>query len=468
MRLFGVLFLQTVAFLLVHVEEGKGKENGDCAEAGEDGHRSLVGGIDTVHLTDPHGHEGEADVLNVEDDGEGRSEQLHGNDLGHAGPHGRGHKGKGHTENEHENDGKPAVGEDVEHEGEVHGGEHHRADEHEGGTFTHLVIDNAEKGRKDDRAEGEQTGNQAGIFFGYAIVGDHQLGGELQEGEYATIEEKAEEGDEPETGIGEDFSEIGELETLVFGFFGGRLSVYCCDRGIQTAIHHIVDQETEETGDEQGGSYDHGELKPEISGFGQRKVQTQCGSGAETGECYLHTHGQGHLVAGEPLGDGFRNGDTGDFTAHAEDGEAQASHCGRHGKVERTEAEHGSVEIGGDGHVFDEYAYDHECRTEHAGEANTQFVENDAAEEEHQEEHIDEAVATGEETIVVGAPSEATLCSGSCEDFLERREKVRDIVAHHHGEGHNDEGSPTSRCGIVELLCDGFCNVHCCEREELG
>ena len=83
------------------------------------------------------------------------------------------------------------------------------------------------------------------------------------------------------------------------------------------------------------------------------------------------------------------------------------------------------MEIGGDGHVFDEYAYDHECGTEHAGEANTQFVENDAAEEEHQEEHIDEAVATGEETIVVGAPSETTLCGGSCEDFLERTREDR-------------------------------------------
>ena len=126
MRLFGVLSLQTVAFLLVHVEEGKGEENGDRAEAGEDGHRGLVGGVDTVHLTDPHGHEGEADVLNVEDDGEGRSEQLHGNDLGHAGPHGRGHKSEGNTEDEHENDGEPAEGEDAEHEGEVHCGEHHR------------------------------------------------------------------------------------------------------------------------------------------------------------------------------------------------------------------------------------------------------------------------------------------------------------------------------------------------------
>ena len=126
------------------------------------------------------------------------------------------------------------------------------------------------------------------------------------------------------------------------------------------------------------------------------------------------------------------------------------------------------MEIGGDGHVFDEYAYDHECGAEYAGEANTQFVENDAAEEEHQEEHIDEAVATGEETIIAGAPSETAFRGGSCEDFLERGEQIRDIVAHHHGEGHNDEGCPTSRCGIVELLHDGFCNVHCCEREGLG
>ena len=467
MRLFGVLFLQTVAFLLVHVEEGKGKENGDCAEAGEDGHRGLVGGIDTVHLTDPHGHEGEADVLNVEDDGEGRSEQLHGNDLGHAGPHGRGHKGKGHTENEHENDGKPAVGEDVEHEGEVHGGEHHRADEHEGGTFTHLVIDNAEKGRKDDRAEGEQTGNQAGIFFGYAIVGDHQLGGELQEGEYATIEEETEEGDEPETGIGEDSSEIGELEALVFGFFRGGLAGYGCDRGVQTAIHHVVDQETEETGDEEGGSDEDGELKAEISGFGQRKVQTQCGSSTQTCEGYLHPHGQSQLVAGEPLGDGLRNGDTRDFTAHSEDGEAQASDSSRHGKVERADAEDGAVEVGGDGHVFDEYTDHHQRGAEHAGEADAEFVEDDTAEEEHQEENIDEAVAAGEETVVVGRPTEAALCDGGGENALKRREKIGDIVAHHHGEGHNEEGCPTSRCGIVELLCDGLCYVHCRERGEM-
>ena len=467
-RLFGVLSLQTVAFLLVHVEEGKGEENGDRAEAGEDGHRGLVGGVDTVHLTDPHGNEREADVLNVEDDGEGRSEQLHGNDLGHAGPHGRGHKGEGNTEDEHENDGEPAEGEDAEHEGEVHCGEHHRADEHKGGTFADLVIDNTEKGREDDRSEGKYTGNHAGIVLGHVIIGDHQLSGELQEGEHAAVEEQAEQGDEPETGIGEDFSEIGELETLVFGCFGGRLSDYCSDRGIQTAIHHIVDQETEETGDEQGGSYDHGELNAQRGGFRHGEVGTEGSGGAETGERYLHTHGQGHLVAGEPLGDGFRNGDTGDFTAHAEDGEAQASDSSRHGKVERADAEDGAVEVGGNGHVFDEDTNHHQRGAEHAGEADAEFVEDDTAEEEHQEENIDEAVAAGEETIVVGRPTEAALRGGSCEDFLERREKVRDIVAHHHGEGHNDEGSPTSRCGIVELLCDGFCNVHCCEREELG
>ena len=61
---------------------------------------------------------------------------------------------------------------------------------------------------------------------------------------------------------------------------------------------------------------------PREVAFASGEVGTECGGGAETGERYLHTHGQGQLVAGEPLGDGFRNGDTGDFTAHAEDGEA--------------------------------------------------------------------------------------------------------------------------------------------------
>ena len=72
------------------------------------------------------------------------------------------------------------------------GGEHHRADEHEGGTFADLVIDNTEKGREDDRSEGEQTGNHAGIVLGHVIIGDHQLSGELQEGEHAAVEEQAE------------------------------------------------------------------------------------------------------------------------------------------------------------------------------------------------------------------------------------------------------------------------------------
>ena len=172
-------------------------------------------------------------------------------------------------------------------------------------------------------------------------------------------------------------------------------------------------------------------------------------------------------MAGEPLGDGLGNGDTRDLTAHSEDGEAQASDSSRHGKVERADAEDGAVEVGGDGYVFDEYTDHHQRGAEHAGEADAEFVEDDTAEEEHQEENIDEAVAAGEETVVVGRPTESALCDGGGENALKRREKIGDIVAHHHGEGHNEEGCPTSRCGIVELLCDGLCYVHCRERGEM-
>ena len=56
--------------------------------------------------------------------------------------------------------------------------------------------------------------------------------------------------------------------------------------------------------------------------------------------------------------------------------------------MERADAEDGAVEVGGDGYVFDEYTDHHQRGAEHAGEADAEFVEDDTAEEEHQEENI--------------------------------------------------------------------------------
>ena len=132
-------------------------------------------------------------------------------------------------------------------EDKMHGGEHDRADEHQGSAFAHFVVYRPKKGREENSAKGYHTGQKSSPLGRYAIVGNHQFGGELKEGEYATVKQKTQQGDEPKAGIGEDLFQIFEVETLVFSVFFFT-ALYRC---FKFTIHHGVNKEGQQADNQQ-------------------------------------------------------------------------------------------------------------------------------------------------------------------------------------------------------------------------
>ena len=221
-------FFEAVVLDAVFAQEHDGEDDGAQAEEGEDAHgdgvviagdAALRVGLCGKVVDDPPdegGHEGEPDVLYVEDERIGRAELFHGDDFRNGGPQGAGHEGKGDAQNDHHDDGEPPDLEQGQGEEHVDHRQEHRADNHERGAAADAVVECAEEGREEDGAEGQHGGDEPGQAFGHGILVDHQLGGKLDEGEHAGVEHETEQRDEPEALAGEDDAEVFQLEALFF------------------------------------------------------------------------------------------------------------------------------------------------------------------------------------------------------------------------------------------------------------
>ena len=112
-------------------------------------------------------------------------------------------------------------------------------------------------------------------------------------------------------------------------------------------------------------------------------------------------------MTGEPFYDDFADGDAGNFATYAVDGEAE---CGKyHLLVEVAEERYvyHTAEVVTYSPPLDEGAAEHEHGGEDAGEADAELVEDDAAYEKEEKEHVEVAVGAGEESVFVGRPTEA-------------------------------------------------------------
>lgn len=86
--LLDIAFLQSIVFLLVNAQQDYCHYNGCHAKATEDAHGGGVAWVGLIDVSDEHGHHGQTNVLDIENDGVGGTQQLHRNNFGNARPHG--------------------------------------------------------------------------------------------------------------------------------------------------------------------------------------------------------------------------------------------------------------------------------------------------------------------------------------------------------------------------------------------
>ena len=123
-------------------------------------------------------------------------------------------------------------------------------------------------------------------------------------------------------------------------------------------------------------------------------------------------------------------------------------------KTQYIYAEHRCAKINRYSEIFNDNSDQHQRSTEQTSETDAEFVEDETSKEEHQQEDIDESVASREESVVASRPSKTTFRDGFCENALQWREQVGDVVAHHHSDRHDDKRTPTCLRRVVEFLCD--------------
>ena len=205
--------LEAVALATVDVEHGDGGDGGTEGGEAEDEHRGGVGGIGLVGAAHEHRDDGAAEVLDEEDHGVGGAETFQGDDLWHAGPEGGGGQRVANAERDHQGDGNGG-GVHRQGEAEVYGRQHQGTRDHQRHTLAIAVIDESEKGRHEDGAEGRDGGEDARDVGIDAVFHHHQLCGELQKRRDGRVEEHAEERDQPETWIAEGHADVGEAEFL--------------------------------------------------------------------------------------------------------------------------------------------------------------------------------------------------------------------------------------------------------------
>ena len=160
-------------------------------------------------------------------------------------------------------------------------------------------------------------------------------------------------------------------------------------------------------------------------------------------------------MSGEPLRDHFRDGDARDVASHAKHAEAQRRYqhlrlqmlgnqteeCHRHFYVCRRR------DIA-QGKPVDGRASKHHARSEQSREANAALVENDATEEQHQQEDVENAIGTGIEAVFACCPSHSAFFKRGFQRCGKWRHDVPKHVAHHHGKRHDDEHAPTFHTSI--------------------
>ena len=196
--------------------------------------------------------------------------------------------------------------------------------------------------------------------------------------------------------------------------------------------------------------------------LGKGECKGQSAGCADTGQSDLQSHGQCQLMTGEPLDDDLAHRDTCYLATHTIDGKSQDGPkdlrlVGANAQGERD----GPIEAMTDGPVLDKCTGKHQDGAQDARKAYTNLVEDDATKEQQQQEYIEIAVSTGEESIFIAAPAQSKASigiGGLCQQRFQGGHDVRKEITRHHGQADNDKGCPTGRTRIVEFSFDGLCH----------
>ena len=133
----------------------------------------------------------------------------------------------------------------------------------------------------------------------------------------------------------------------------------------------------------------------------QRNSHHHGQSRPDTCRSHFKSHSQRHFFTLKPFDDNLGNSDSRNLDTHTEDGISQCgkSHLG-------LEAEkHGAFGEGSrNGIVFQSTAEHHQQTCPHSGKTDTHLIQNDTAEDQHQQEYVKPAVCTCEETVIKAIP----------------------------------------------------------------
>lgn len=351
---------------------------------------------------------------------------------------------EGDAQHEHHGQREPPHVEDRQREEHVHRHEHHRADDHQRGPLADAVVDRTEERREQNRAEGQDRRNVACDRGRDVVFVDHDLGGELQEGEDARVEHQTQQGDQPEALAGNDLTQIGEFETL--------LGLVLCggDRGVEPPVHHAVRHVGQQPDAERQRAEEHG-VADAAHRAGDRQTRAERGGRADARHGHLQTERQRQFVAREPLDDHLRDGDAADLGPHAEGGEAQTGHPDLRLESPQFAAR---GEQRRDGVGLQQRTADHQPAGHQPREAHAHLVEDDAAQQQHEQEDVEPAVGAREPSVLDVRPPRGALD----EQVFERGHDVGDEVAAHHRERDDQHRRPAGGRRLAQFAFDCFCH----------
>ena len=165
----------------------------------------------------------------------------------------------------------------------------------------------------------------------------------------------------------------------------------------------------------------------------------------------MEPHSKRQFMACKPSYHRFRDGDACHLIADTEDGETQARHRNRWWQVNSEERIVNSiVEVGGNCVILNQCAEHHQATGQCACKADAHLVEDDAREEEHEQEYIDETACSGEESVIGWRPTQTALASRHLQQRLKGRHDIVDEIPHHHSSGHDEKHRPPCDGRVVK------------------
>ena len=303
-------------------------------------------------------------------------------------------------------------------------------------------------GRGAHREPAEDVGGRLGRDAEVAL---QHVRGETLEGEDRRVVEHAEHGDDPEDLAAEYFAEVADAELLFRAVvaFGVESQLF-----VQLAVHERKDHVGQQADQQQQGAERHRTYDRCRRHVGQPRRDGEHGEYAHAGDGHFESHGQCHLLAFEPFGDGLRYGDAGHLHAAAEDHESQRCEFGAARKryPPAVEPRFDARTDEGVAHsvILDAGADEHQGRREHSREAYAHLVEDDARQNQESED-VENELRASVHAEDVGRPAALGL-----DHALQRRHHVYEHVAEEHRQRDQNQRRPADECRIVEFSLDNF------------